>query len=71
MCTASVENMVVTSIGTILETNAVSMQYIVIISSVRRQSEVGVQRRIDVGPTVNFCLGPLSGNLKQKIQRDS
>ena len=50
MLTASV-----TSIGTTLETGVVPMQYIVIILTVRRQSEVGIQRWIDVNSTVNFC----------------
>ena len=57
MLTASVENILVTSIGTMLETGVVPTQYIVIISTVRRQSEVGIQRWIDVGLIVNFCLG--------------
>ena len=57
MLTASVENMLVTSIDTTLETGVVSTQYIVIISTIRRQSEVGIQCWIDVGPIVNFCLG--------------
>ena len=57
MLTATVENMLVTSIDTTLETGVVPTQYIVIISTVRRQSEVGFQRWIDVGPIVNFCLG--------------
>ena len=57
MLTTSVENMLVTSIDTTLETGVVPMQYIVIISSVRRQSEDGIQRWIDVSPIVNFCLG--------------
>ena len=57
MLTASVENMLVTSIDTTLETGLVPTQYIVIILTVRRQSEVGIQRWIDVGPIVNFCLG--------------
>ena len=57
MLTASVENMLVTSIDTTLETDVVPTQYIVIISTVRRQSEVGIQGWIDVGPIVNFCLG--------------
>ena len=57
MLTASVENMLVTSIYTTLETGAVPTQYIVIISTVRRQSEVGIQRWIDVVPIFNFCLG--------------
>ena len=57
MLTASVENMLVTSIGTTLETGFVPMQYIVIISTVRGHSEVGIQRWIDVGRIVNFCLG--------------
>ena len=57
MLTASVENMLVTSIGTTLETGVVPKQYIVIISTVHRQSEVDIQTWIDVGPIVNFCLG--------------
>ena len=57
MLTASVENMLVTSIDTTLEIGVITTQYIVIISTVRRQSEVGIQRWIDVGPIVNFCLG--------------
>ena len=57
MLTASIENMLVTSIGSILETGVVPTQYIDIISTVHRQSEVGIQRWIDVGPIVNFCLG--------------
>ena len=52
MLTASVENMLVTSIDTTLETGVVPTQYIGF-----RQSEVGIQRWIDVGPIVNFCLG--------------
>ena len=47
----------VTSIDTTLETSIVPTQYIIIISTVRRQSEVGIQRWIVVGPIVNFCLG--------------
>ena len=35
MLTASVENMLVTNIGTMLETDVVPTQYIVIISTVR------------------------------------
>ena len=58
MLTASIENMLVTSIDTTLETGVVPTQYIDIISTVRRQSEVGIQRWIDVGPIVNFCLEP-------------
>ena len=57
MLTASVENMLVTSINTTLETGVVPTQYIVIISTVGQQSEVGIQHWIDVGPIVNFCLG--------------
>ena len=49
MLTASVENMLVTSIDTTLETGVVPMQYIVIISTVRRQSEVGIQNWITSG----------------------
>ena len=44
MLTASFENMLVTSIDTTLETGVVLTQYIVIISTIRRQSEVGIQR---------------------------
>ena len=44
MLTASVQNMLVTSIGTTLETGVVPTQYIVTISNDRRQSEVGIQR---------------------------
>ena len=47
--------MLVTSIGTTLETSVVPTPYIVIISTVRRKSEVGIQCWIDVGPVVNFC----------------
>ena len=57
MLTASVENMLVTSIGTTFKTGVVLTQYIVIISIVCRQSEVGIQRWIDVVPIVNYCLG--------------
>ena len=56
MLTASVENMLVTSIDTTLEIGVVPTQYIVIISTVRRQSEVGIQHWIDVVPIANFCL---------------
>ena len=57
MLTANVDNMLVTSIVRTLETSVVPTQYIVIISTVRRQSEVGIQRWIDVAPINNFCLG--------------
>ena len=57
MLTASVKNMLVTSIDTTLETGVLPTQYIVIISTVRRQLEVGIQRWIDIGMIVNFCLG--------------
>ena len=57
MLTASVANMLVTSIDTTLDTGVVPTQYILIISTVRRQSEVGIQCWINVGPIVNFCLG--------------
>ena len=60
MLTASVENMLVTSIGTTLKTGVISTQYILIISSVRRQSDsmskVDIQRWIDVGPIVNYSI---------------
>ena len=39
MLTASVENMLVTNIDTTLETGVVPTQYVVIISTVRRQSD--------------------------------
>ena len=57
MLTASVENVLVTSINRTLETVAAPTQYIVIILTVSRESEVGIQHWIDVGPIVNFCLG--------------
>ena len=57
MLIANIENMLGTSIVGTLETGVVPTQYIVIISIVRRQSEVGIQRWIDVGLIVNFCLG--------------
>ena len=57
MLSANLENMLVTSIGRSLETGVVPTQYIVIVSTVRRQSEVSIQRWIDVVPIVNFCLG--------------
>ena len=44
MLIANVENMLVTSIGRTLETAIVATEYIVIISTIRRQSEVGIQR---------------------------
>ena len=44
MLTASVENMLVTSIDTTLETGVVPTQYIVIISTVRRQSDSNSQK---------------------------
>ena len=47
MLTANVENMLVTSIGRTTETGVVPTQCIVIISTVHRQSEVGIQRWID------------------------
>ena len=56
MFTANDENMLVNSIGTTLETGVVRTQYIVIVPTVRWQSEVGIQRCIDIGPIVNSCL---------------
>ena len=61
MLTASVKNMLVTSIDRTLETGVVPTQYIAIISTVHRQLEVGIQQWIDVGAIVNFCL-ERSGN---------
>ena len=46
--------MLVNSIDTTLETGVVPTQYTVIISTVRRQSEVGIQRWINVGPIVRL-----------------
>ena len=57
MLTANVENMLVTSIDTTLGTGVVPTQYIIIISTGFPESEVGIQRWINVGPIVNFCLG--------------
>ena len=58
MLTDSVENMLVTSIGTTLETDVVPTQYIVIISTVRRQSHSDSRKLVfSVGPIVNFYLG--------------
>ena len=53
----SVESILVASIGRTLETGVVPTQYIAIISIVCRQSDVSIQRWIDVDPIVNFCLG--------------
>ena len=44
MLTASVENILVTSIDTTLETGVVPTQYIVIISTVRRHSDSDSQK---------------------------
>ena len=55
MLTANVENMLVTNIGRTLETDVVPTQYILMISTVHRQSEVSIQRWIEVSPIVNFC----------------
>ena len=57
MLTANVENILVTSIGRTLETGVVPTQYTVIISTVDRQSEVGIQHWINVARIVNFRLG--------------
>ena len=46
MLTASVENMLLTSTGTTLETAVVLTQYIVIISTVRRQSDSDSQKMV-------------------------
>ena len=52
MLTASVENMLVTSIDTTLETGVVPTQYIVIISTVRRQSDsVSLKLVSNIGST--------------------
>ena len=53
MLTASVENMLVTSIDTTLETGVVPTQYIVIISTVRRQSDSDSRKLVsNVGSTL-------------------
>ena len=53
MLTASVENMLVTIIDTTLETGVVPTQYIVIISTVRRQSDSDSQKLVsNVGSTL-------------------
>ena len=53
MLTASVENMLVTSIDTTLETGVVPTQYIVIISTVRRQSDSDGRKLVsNVGSTL-------------------
>ena len=53
MLTASVENMLVTSIDTTLEVRVVPTQYIVIISTVRRQSDSDSQKLVsNVGSTL-------------------
>ena len=53
MLTASVENMLVTSIDTTLETGVVPTQYIFIISTVRRQSNSDSQKLVsNVGLTL-------------------
>ena len=53
MLAASVENMLVTSIDTTLETGIVPTQYIVIISTVRRQSDSDSRKLVSsVGSTV-------------------
>ena len=57
MLIANVVNILVTSIGRTLETGVVPTQYIVIISTVHRHSEGGIQHWIYVGPLVNFWSG--------------
>ena len=53
MLTASVENMLVTSIDITLETGVVPTQYIVIISTVRRQSDSDSRKLVsNVGSTL-------------------
>ena len=53
MLTASVENMLVTSIDATLEIGVVPTQYIVIISTVRRQSDSNSQKLVsNVGSTL-------------------
>ena len=57
MLTTNVGNMLFTSIATTLKTGVIPTKYIVIISTVRWQSKVGIQHWMDVCPIVNFCLG--------------
>ena len=53
MLTASVENMLVTSIDTTLETGVVPTQYIVIISTVRQHSDSDSRKLVsNVGSTL-------------------
>ena len=53
MLTTSVGNILVTSIDTTLETGVVPTQYIVIISTVRRQSDSDSQKLVsNVGSTL-------------------
>ena len=53
MLTASVENMLVISIDTTLETGVVPTQYIVIISTIRRQSDSDSRKLVsNVGSTL-------------------
>ena len=66
MLTACVENMLITSIDTTLETGVVPSQFIVIISTVHRQSKVGIQHLINVGPIFHFCLGNIKFFNKSK-----
>ena len=56
MLTVSVENFLANTICRSLGTGVVSTQYIVIIMTVHRKSEVDIQRWIDNGPIVNSCL---------------
>ena len=57
MLTSNIKNILVASIGRTLDIGVVPTEYIVVISTVLRQSEVGIQRWIDVSPIFNFCLG--------------
>ena len=53
MLTASVGNMLITSIDTTLETGVVATQYIVIISTIRRQSDSNSRKLVsNVGSTL-------------------
>ena len=67
MLTARVENMLVTSIDTTLETGVVPTQYIVIISTIRRQSDSDSRKLVsNVGSRLVQLLisvwGPLINN---------
>ena len=72
MLTASVENMWVTSIDTTLETGVVPTQYIVIISTVHRQSDSDSRKLVSsVGSTLVWLLISAWVNSIVKLQDQS